>query len=116
MVCRPYTLSPNCADVSLAIWAEHHFTGNIQTQQYHCLGVMLDAKWGTSANIWSVASVVSLVPAPLPVGLLLTLLCCRSFELIAGGDYLFDPASGSRYSKGDDRVAQIIALITFAGN
>ena len=39
-----------------------------------------------------------------------------------GGDYLFDPASGSRYSKDDDQVAQIIELmgkipeyITFAG-
>jgi hypothetical protein len=44
------------------------------------------------------------------------------FELITGGDYLFDPASGSRYSKDDDHVAQIIELmgdipkaIAFAG-
>jgi len=33
------------------------------------------------------------------------------FELITGGDYLFDPASGSRYSKDDDHVAQIIELM-----
>ena len=33
------------------------------------------------------------------------------FELITGGDYLFDPASGSRYSKDDDHIAQIIELI-----
>lgn len=32
------------------------------------------------------------------------------FELITGGDYLFDPASGSRYSKDDDHIAQIIEL------
>ena len=33
------------------------------------------------------------------------------FELITGGDYLFDPASGSRYSKDDDHIAQIIELM-----
>jgi serine/threonine-protein kinase SRPK3 len=33
------------------------------------------------------------------------------FELITGGDYLFDPASGSRYSKDDDRIAQIMELM-----
>ena len=42
--------------------------------------------------------------------------------MITGGDYLFDPASGSRYSKDDDHIAQIIELmgeipksIAFAG-
>src|SRR5882762_4411900 len=46
----------------------------------------------------------------------------KIFELITGGDYLFDPASGSRYSKDDDHIAQIIELmgeipktIAFAG-
>jgi len=34
-----------------------------------------------------------------------------AFELITGGDYLFDPASGSRYSKDDDHIAQIIELM-----
>ena len=33
------------------------------------------------------------------------------FELITGGDYLFDPASGSRYSKDDDHIAQIMELV-----
>lgn len=33
------------------------------------------------------------------------------FELLTGGDYLFDPASGSRYSKDDDHIAQIIELM-----
>lgn len=33
------------------------------------------------------------------------------FELITGGDYLFDPASGTRYSKDDDHIAQIMELI-----
>ena len=31
--------------------------------------------------------------------------------MITGGDYLFDPASGSRYSKDDDHIAQIKELI-----
>ena len=35
----------------------------------------------------------------------------KTFELLTGGDYLFDPASGSRYSKDDDHIAQIIELM-----
>jgi serine/threonine-protein kinase SRPK3 len=35
----------------------------------------------------------------------------QTFELITGGDYLFDPASGSRYSKDDDHIAQIMELM-----
>jgi len=79
------------ADLGNATWIEHHFTDDIQTRQYRCPEVILGAKWGPSADIWSVA--------------------CMSFELITGGDYLFDPASGSRYSKDDDHIAQIIELI-----
>jgi len=48
----------NIADLGNATWAEHHFTGNIQAQQYHYLGVVLDAKLDTSGDIWSVTSVV----------------------------------------------------------
>ena len=40
-----------------------------------------------------------------------TYLSFQIFELITGGDYLFDPASGSRYSKDDDHIAQIIELM-----
>ncbi|KAF6747619.1 CMGC/SRPK protein kinase [Ephemerocybe angulata] len=74
-----------------ATWVEHHFTDDIQTRQYRCPEVILGAKWGTSADIWSVA--------------------CVLFELITGGDYLFDPASGTRYSKDDDHIAQIMELL-----
>ncbi|KAG6894402.1 hypothetical protein C0992_006250, partial [Termitomyces sp. T32_za158] len=90
------------ADLGNATWVEHHFTDDIQTRQYRCPEVILGAKWGPSADIWSVA--------------------CVMFELITGGDYLFDPASGSRYSKDDDHIAQIMELmgeiprsIAFAG-
>ncbi|EMD34246.1 hypothetical protein CERSUDRAFT_117131 [Gelatoporia subvermispora B] len=79
------------ADLGNATWVEHHFTDDIQTRQYRCPEVILGAKWGTSADIWSVA--------------------CIIFELLTGGDYLFDPASGSRYSKDDDHIAQIMELM-----
>ncbi|KAF8166496.1 CMGC/SRPK protein kinase [Pholiota molesta] len=79
------------ADLGNATWIEHHFTDDIQTRQYRCPEVILGAKWGPSSDLWSVA--------------------CILFELITGGDYLFDPASGSRYSKDDDHIAQIIELL-----
>ncbi|KAF9522960.1 kinase-like domain-containing protein [Crepidotus variabilis] len=79
------------ADLGNATWIEHHFTDDIQTRQYRCPEVILGAKWGPSSDLWSIA--------------------CILFELITGGDYLFDPASGSRYSKDDDHIAQIIELL-----
>ena len=33
------------------------------------------------------------------------------FELLAGGDYLFDPQAGTRYTKDEDHIAQIIELM-----
>ncbi|KAJ3542778.1 hypothetical protein NMY22_g3387 [Coprinellus aureogranulatus] len=45
------------ADLGNATWVEHHFTDDIQTRQYRCPEVILGAKWGTSADIWSVACV-----------------------------------------------------------
>ncbi|KZT33954.1 kinase-like protein [Sistotremastrum suecicum HHB10207 ss-3] len=79
------------ADLGNATWIEHHFTDDIQTRQYRAPEVILGAPWGPSADMWSAA--------------------CLFFELLTGGDYLFDPASGSRYSKDDDHIAQIMELI-----
>ncbi|KAG9021975.1 serine/threonine protein kinase, CMGC group [Serendipita sp. 407] len=79
------------ADLGNATWTDHHFTDDIQTRQYRCPEVILGAPWGTTADIWSSA--------------------CLFFELMTGGDYLFDPASGARYSKDDDHIAQIIELM-----
>jgi serine/threonine-protein kinase SRPK3 len=79
------------ADLGNACWVDHHFTDDIQTRQYRCPEVILGAKWGTSADIWSGA--------------------CLIFELLTGGDYLFDPQSGAKYSKDDDHIAQIIELL-----
>ncbi|KAJ7661665.1 kinase-like domain-containing protein [Mycena rosella] len=78
------------ADLGNATWTHHHFTDDIQTRQYRSPEVIVGAKWGTSADIWSVACI---------------------FELITGGDYLFDPAKGSRYTKDDDHMAQIMELM-----
>lgn len=36
---------------------------------------------------------------------------CMFFELLTGGDYMFDPQSGSKYSKDDDHIAQIMELM-----
>lgn len=35
----------------------------------------------------------------------------KIFELLTGGDYLFDPQSGAKYSKDDDHIAQIMELV-----
>jgi serine/threonine-protein kinase SRPK3 len=47
------------ADLGNACWTDHHFTDDIQTRQYRCPEVILGAKWGTSADVWSAACVVS---------------------------------------------------------
>ncbi|KAK9369772.1 kinase-like domain-containing protein [Lipomyces kononenkoae] len=78
------------ADLGNACWVSHHFTNDIQTRQYRSPEVILGARWGASTDVWSMA--------------------CMVFELITG-DYLFDPQNGSKYSKDDDHVAQIIELL-----
>lgn len=47
------------ADLGNATWTDHHFTDDIQTRQYRCPEVILGAKWGTSADVWSAACLVS---------------------------------------------------------
>jgi len=79
------------ADLGNACWTDHHFTDDIQTRQYRCPEVILGAKWGASADTWSAASLI--------------------FELLTGGDYLFDPQSGTKYSKDDDHIAQMMELV-----
>lgn len=49
------------ADLGNATWTDHHFTDDIQTRQYRCPEVILGAKWGTSADIWSAACLVRVV-------------------------------------------------------
>lgn len=78
------------ADLGNACWVNHHFTNDIQTRQYRAPEVLLGSSWGAGADVWSMA--------------------CMVFELLTG-DYLFDPQSGSKYSKDDDHIAQIIELL-----
>jgi hypothetical protein len=40
----------------------HHFTEDIQTRQYRCLEVLLGARYGIAADIWSTACMVSVTP------------------------------------------------------
>jgi serine/threonine-protein kinase SRPK3 len=96
------SITVKIADLGNATWIEHHFTEDIQTRQYRCPEVILGARWGPSADIWSVA--------------------CVLFELLTGGDYLFDPNAGQKYNKDDDHIAQVIELtgplpksVAFAG-
>ncbi|KAI8616639.1 kinase-like domain-containing protein [Chytriomyces sp. MP71] len=78
------------ADLGNACWTYHHFTNDIQTRQYRSPEAILGANYDTSADLWSVG--------------------CMTFELITG-DYLFDPQTGTRYTKDDDHVAQITELL-----
>lgn len=78
------------ADLGNACWTDHHFTNDIQTRQYRCPEAILGAKWGPTADCWSASAMF--------------------FELLTG-DYLFDPAAGTKYNKDDDHIAQIIELL-----
>ncbi|KAJ1789937.1 serine/threonine protein kinase, CMGC [Coemansia sp. RSA 2523] len=78
------------ADLGNATWADHHFTEDIQTRQYRSPEVIIGSRWDTTADIWSCA--------------------CLIFELLTG-DYLFEPHSGSRYSKDEDHIAQIMETL-----
>ncbi|RPA81784.1 kinase-like protein [Ascobolus immersus RN42] len=83
-------ISVKIADLGNACWVHHHFTNDIQTRQYRSPEVILGAKWGASADIWSMG--------------------CMVFELLTG-DFLFDPQSGNKYGKDDDHIAQIVELL-----
>ncbi|CAM9013520.1 unnamed protein product [Wickerhamomyces anomalus] len=85
-----HLISVKIADLGNACWYDEHFTNDIQTRQYRSPEVLLGAKWGCSADVWSLA--------------------CMIFELLTG-DYLFDPVKGHSYTKDDDHIAQIIELL-----
>ncbi|KAF9926517.1 serine/threonine protein kinase, CMGC group [Linnemannia zychae] len=87
---EPTTITVKIADLGNACWEHRHFTDDIQTRQYRSPEVLIGAKWGSSADVWSVA--------------------CMAFELISA-DYLFDPQPGDKFSKDDDHMAQIIELM-----
>ncbi|KAM9799137.1 SRSF protein kinase 3-like isoform 1-T2 [Syngnathus typhle] len=78
------------ADLGNACWVYKHFSEDIQTCQYRSVEVLIGADYSTPADIWSTA--------------------CMAFEL-ATGDYLFDPQSGTTFSREEDHIAHIIELL-----
>jgi serine/threonine protein kinase len=78
------------ADLGNACWVHRHFTEHIQTQPYRSLEVLLRARYGTSADIWSTA--------------------CMAFEL-ATGRCLFQPRSGRIYTQDEDHLARIAQVL-----
>eukprot|EP00842_Homolaphlyctis_polyrhiza_P004903 jgi/Hompol1/5413/HPOL_004392-RA len=87
---RDLQITVKIADLGNACWVNRHFTSDIQTRQYRSPEVIIGSTYDVSADMWSLA--------------------CILFELLTG-DYLFDPQSGSRYTKDDDHIAQIIELL-----
>jgi len=70
-------------------WIDHHFTSTIQTRQYRSPEIIIGNEYDETCDLWSYS--------------------CMIFELITG-DYLFDPKSGSSYSKEEDHIAYITEL------
>ena len=77
-------------DLGNGCWSYHHFSTAIQTRQYRSPEVIIGAKYGTSADMWSFA--------------------CMIFEM-ATGDFLFEPRKGEKYGKDDDHLAQMMELL-----
>jgi serine/threonine-protein kinase SRPK3 len=71
-------------DLGNGCWTYHHFSTIIQTRQYRSPEVILGGKYGSSADIWSMA--------------------CMVFELVTG-DFLFEPRKGKTYGRDDDHLA-----------
>ncbi|KAH7105328.1 kinase-like protein [Auriculariales sp. MPI-PUGE-AT-0066] len=78
------------ADIGNSTPIEKHYSDDIQTRQYRSPEVIMGAKWGPSVDVWSLACIV--------------------FELLTGGDILFQPQGTPEYTKDDDHLAQIYEL------
>lgn len=83
-------ITVSIADFGNSCTVEHHYTDDIQTRQYRAPEIIMGSPWGAGVDCWSLA--------------------CMIFELLTG-DYLFEPQSGSTYSKDEDHIAQIIELL-----
>ena len=78
------------ADLGNACWTHKQFTEDIQTRQYRSPEVILEMKYGTAVDMWSLACIV--------------------FELLTG-DYLFDPRTGPDWSREEDHLALMWELV-----
>ena len=87
---RASTVTVKIADIGNSTPIEKHYSDDIQTRQYRSPEVIMGAKWGPSVDLWSLACVV--------------------FELLTGGDILFQPQGTTEYTKDDDHLAQIFEL------
>lgn len=84
------TAACKIVDFGNACWTYKQFTTDVQTRQYRCPEVILGAKYGTPADMWSFACVI--------------------FELVTG-DLLFDPRSGDKWDRDEDHLALFIELL-----
>jgi serine/threonine-protein kinase SRPK3 len=82
-------LDVKIVDLGNACWTYKQFTSDIQTRQYRSPEVILNAKYGSACDIWSLACVI--------------------FELVTG-DVLFDPRSGDQHGRDDDHLALMMEL------
>ncbi|KAK7870230.1 hypothetical protein R5R35_003499 [Gryllus longicercus] len=85
-----YDVKVRIGDLGNACYLNDTLPEDAQTREYRSLEVLLGARYGTPADIWSVA--------------------CLAFEL-ATGDFLFKPQKGDGYSKDEDHVAHIMELL-----
>lgn len=77
-------------DLGNACWLSCMFTSVIQTRQYRCPEVVLEAPYDAKVDIWSVA--------------------CIAYELVTG-DYLFNPKTDNDEDRDARHVALMMALL-----
>ena len=76
-------------DLGNSCFVHKHFTEDIQTRQYRAPEVIINAGYGTPADMWSLA--------------------CILFELLTG-DLLFDPHAGVNFDRDEDHLAMMMEL------
>jgi hypothetical protein len=83
-------ISCKVVDLGNACFRSEHYSDDIQTRQYRCPEVIIQAGYDTSSDIWSMACVI--------------------FEL-ATGDLLFDPKPGAEFDRDEDHLALMVELL-----
>lgn len=78
------------ADLGNVCWINHHYTDNIQTQEYRSPEAIIGAEYDPTCDIWSCA--------------------CVAYEL-ATGECLFKSQSGENYTIDENHLALIIQTL-----